>query len=208
MILKQTRIREALKGEKEFKGDALWIVPEPPQYELQNPRAASVDLRLGRWFLRLKQTRHPLLKISDDTESMNEANLTERLFVRFGASFILHTGSFILGSTLEWIKVPLQCTGSLVGKSSWGRRGLIIETAPTVHPGFSGCLTLEMTNVGEVPIELIPGMKICQFLLQKADGPALAEGSDAGSYDLQRRPMLGTIRLDDVAVILARQKRS
>ena len=204
MILKQARIQEALKGKNEFKDDALWIVPEPSQNELQDSGAASVDLRLGRWFLRLKQTRHTLLKISDESETLNEANLTERLFVRFGANFILHPGSFVLGSTLEWIKVPRQCIGSVVGKSSWGRRGLIIETAPTVHPGFSGCLTLEMTNVGEVPIQLIPGMKVCQLLLQKADGPAIAQSS----YDLQRRPTLGTIRLDDVAMTLARKKNS
>jgi dCTP deaminase len=201
LILKQARILEALHGQKEFKDDPLWIVPEPPEDELRDSGEASIDLRLGRWFLRLKHTRHPLLKISDEGETLNEGTLTERQFVRFGKEFILHPGSFVLGATLEWIKIPLQCAGSVVGKSSWGRRGLIIETAPTVHPGFSGCLTLEMTNVGEIPIELKPGMAICQLVLQKSDGPA----GSAGSFHLMRRPALGSIRLDGVARALARR---
>lgn len=202
MILKGSRILEALKGEKEFKGDPLWIVPQPPDSELENSGAASIDLRLGRWFLRLKQTRHPLLKISEENEALNEAELTERLFVRFGESFILHPGSFVLGATLEWVKLPTLCTGAVVGKSSWGRRGLIIETAPTVHPGFSGCLTLEITNVGEIPIELKPGMEISQLVLYKADGPSASKST----FNLTRRPTLGTIQLDPIARVLARNR--
>lgn len=195
MVLKGARILEALKGQNEFEHDRLWIVPQPPESELDGAGEASVDLRLGRWFLRLKQTRQHILDISDEDETVNESELTERFFVRFGGSFVLHPRSFVLGATLEWLKIPKQCSAAIVGKSSWGRRGLIIETAPTVHPGFSGCLTLEMTNVGEVPIKLVPGMAICQLVLQKAEGPA----SGTSSFDLIRRPALGTIRLDDFA---------
>jgi len=204
MILKSKRIIEALNGEREFKNDPLWIVPLPSDQQLKDPGASSIDLRLGRWFLRLKQTRHPVLRITSDDEDLNESTIAERHFVRFGAEFILHPRSFVLASTLEWIKIPQQCSASIVGKSSWGRRGLIIETAPTVHPGFSGCLTLEMTNVGEVPIALIPGMTICQLVLQKAEGPE----SSKSSFQLTRRPSIGSISLDKTAATLAGKRQS
>jgi dCTP deaminase len=74
-------------------------------------------------------------------------------FVPFGQKFVLHPGRFALGSTLEWLRLPATMSGYVTGKSSLGRHGLIIETAAGIHPSFSGCLTLELANVGEVPLE-------------------------------------------------------
>ncbi len=210
MVLKQSVTAEALKGEGRFKGDRLRIVPEP---ELQKDDAglASIDLRLGRWFSILRGTRHlgfivtskGDMSISVDQEGttiesrlLNEADLTQRQFVPFDKTFVLHQGTFALGGTLEWIRIPAQCTGTIVGKSSWGRRGLIIETAPIVHPGFSGCLTLELTNVGHMPISLRPGMPIAQLMMFRAEGRAKDTDSSFSGF---RRPSLGTIRLDDFA---------
>jgi dCTP deaminase len=81
-----------------------------------------------------------------------------------------------------------------------GRRGLIIETAAGVHPGFKGCLTLELTNVGEVPIALRPAMRICQIFLHDVTKP----GEEAkGQFRGLRKPVLGTLEPDDVVRKLA-----
>jgi dCTP deaminase len=88
-------------------------------------------------------------------------------FIPFGNRFVLHPGQFLLGISFEWLKFPRDLAGFVTGKSSWGRRGLIIETAAGIHPGFCGCLTLEIGNVGPVPIPLIPGMKICQVFFRE-----------------------------------------
>lgn len=207
MVLKQSVTADALKGEGQFKDDRLRIVPKPV---LQKDGAglASIDLRLGRWFSILRGTRHlgfivtseGDMSISVDQEGaiesclLNEADLTQRQFVPFDKTFVLHQGTFALGGTLEWIRIPAQCTGTIIGKSSWGRRGLIIETAPIVHPGFSGCLTLELTNVGHMPISLRPGMPIAQLMMFRAEGRAKDTVSSFSGF---RRPSLGTIRLDD-----------
>jgi dCTP deaminase len=82
-----------------------------------------------------------------------------------------------------------------VGKSSLGRHGLIIETAPVVHPGFSGCLTLELANVGEIPIALYPGMEIAQLQLINTEGKAK---NDTSRFKGLRRPVLGSVEADPV----------
>ena len=123
---------------------------------------------------------------------MSDNYLSRKDFIRFDDSYVLHPNRFVLGSTLEWIRIPTRCAGSIVGKSSLGRHGLIIETAPVVHPGFTGCLTLELANVGEVPIALRPGMEIAQLQVGRAEGA----GAGAGHFKGHRRPTLGTVSKD------------
>jgi dCTP deaminase len=104
---------------------------------------------------------------------------------------VLHPGKFVLGITLEWLRLPGDLAGYVTGKSSLGRRGLIIETAAGVQPGFAGCLTLELANVGEIPVKLVPGMKICQLFLHKT----MSVNSRASSqFKGARKPGLGVIR--------------
>ena len=127
--------------------------------------------------------------------------LSRYQFVPFGDRFILHPGQFILGITFEWLRLPTNLAGFVTGKSSWGRRGLIIETAAGIHPGFCGCLTLEIGNVGPVPIPLIPGMEICQVFFEVASGePDKAESQFIG----RRRPILGDIEFDPTLEKLSR----
>src|SRR3546814_13637367 len=85
----------------------------------------------------------------------------------FGSNYVLHPGRFVLGVTLEWLRLPASLSGYVTGKSSLGRHGLVIETAAGIHPQFSGCLTLELATVGEVPLEIYPGMPICQIFLHR-----------------------------------------
>jgi dCTP deaminase len=117
--------------------------------------------------------------------------------VPFGKSFILHPKYFVLGVTLEWIRLPKDIAGYVIGKSSWGRLGLIIATAVGVHPGFAGCLTLELSNVGELPIELKPGMQICQLFLHTAHSTSSAQSKSL--FVGQRKPHLGEIKVDEDA---------
>ena len=102
---------------------------------------------------------------------------------------------------MEWIRFPKKLAGYVVGKSSWGRRGLVIATAIGVHPGFSGCLTLEITNLGEMPIKIMPGMLICQLFLHDVDTDS--EAADRSPWVGKRRPTLGAVKPDRIAKKLA-----
>ena len=110
----------------------------------------------------------------------------------------IHTKEFVLGVTLEWIRLPSNRAAYVVGRSSWGRHGLIIATATGVHPGFTGCLTLELSNVGEIPITVKPGTTICQLFIHEVRGLDLEEATHS-SFIGRRKPTLGTIKLDPVA---------
>lgn len=199
MPLKISEIAKALRGEGDFEDDRLWIVPHfPNSLHPDNHGNASIDLRLGRWFLTLRATSEPLVEVRADGKT--EDRLSRKHFVRFDDRFVLHPGRFVLGATLEWVRMPHHCVGSIVGKSSLGRRGLIIETAPLVHPNFSGCLTLELANVGEIPIALRPGMQIAQLIIDRAEG----EGSSQSNLKGFRRPALGMLKQDQVASKLQR----
>jgi dCTP deaminase len=172
----------------------LGITPQPTMED----GAASVDLRLGRWFATVRYTRTPLLSVvrrkDEDTGLLSRSLLKDR-FIPFGASFILHPGRFVLASTFEWISLPSDLMGLVLGKSSWARRGIDIEKAPGIHPGFSGCLTLEIANSGAVPVELVAGMKICQIFLMECTGNKLPVES---THSNQRKPALGDIRFDQI----------
>jgi len=182
------------------------VVPEPDLEALAASGEAAVTLRLGRWFLSLRQSSKTHFDIvSRDQEGAMltaEERDTRMTFVPFGKTFTLHPGRFVLASTLEWLRLPHDKTGCVTGKSSLGRRGLIIETAAGIHPGFSGCLTLELANVGEIPVQILPGMAICQvFVQQVKGGKKAAESALAG----RRRPFLGAIKPDAVLKSLSVQ---
>jgi dCTP deaminase len=182
--------------------DPLVLTPMPDLRVLRESGNASLDLRLGTWFLTPKKTRHHLLDVSPKgIEKLSEDSFTNAHFVPFGGQFILHPHSFVLAATLEWIRMPRDLGGYVTGKSSWGRRGLVIETAPGVHPGFAGCLTLEIANVGEIPIAMTPGTQICQLFLHAIATAASRPGTS--SYIGRRQPILGQIKLDEFAVKLA-----
>lgn len=193
MVLKRSILQDALNGTSDFAEDRLCVIPFLSKITTDDIGNASLDLRLGRWFLTLQQSSRTKLDFFEPDE-MSDNHLARKDFIRFDDHYVLHPSRFVLGSTLEWIRMPTCCAGSIVGKSSLGRHGLIIETAPVVHPGFSGCLTLELANVGEVPIALRPGMEIAQLQISRAEGT----GSGAGRFKGYRRPTLGVLKKDAV----------
>jgi dCTP deaminase len=187
--------------------DPLIITPKPDLQELKNSGAASVDIRLGCWFTACRPSRAGFLDVYEDSADVpNEAKLTKSYYVPFGEEFILHPRAFVLGVTLEWIRLPADRAAYVVGRSSWGRHGLIIATATGVHPGFTGCLTLELSNVGEIPIKVKPGTTICQIFIHQVQA-GVQELVDRSSFIGRRKPILGTIKLDETARKLATRSR-
>jgi len=195
MVVKADYIADLLEKDEE-EADPLVITPRPDLAKLRVSGSASVDLRLGSWFLMLRRARVSCMEISStNSERENIEQFTRSVFIRFGDEFVLHPRSFVLGATLEWIRMPTNMAGIVTGKSSWGRRGLIIATATGVHPGFTGCLTLEITNLGEIPIKIRPGMSICQLFLHRAEGAD--QTGDTSLYNGKRRPVLLSIPIDN-----------
>ena len=129
---------------------------------------ASVDLRLGNSFRVFHNHRAAAIDLRDPP-----TNLTEEVVVGDGEPFVIHPGEFVLGSTVEWVELPDDIVARIEGKSSLGRLGLIVHaTAGFVDPGFSGTLTLEITNLTRVPIVLWPGKPIAQLSFMALDRPA------------------------------------
>ncbi|KKM60622.1 hypothetical protein LCGC14_1540000 [marine sediment metagenome] len=122
-----------------------------------------IDLRLGTEFILTRKTKFANLDIYEKSLEANIKKYQEKITINITNFLILHPNQFILGSTLEYVKLPNDIIGYLTGRSSWGRLGLVIATATIVNPGFAGVITLELTNVGEVPISLYPGLRIAQL---------------------------------------------
>lgn len=188
----------------EADDDPFVITPFPDIDGFQKSGSAAVDLRLGCWFSALRKISVPLLSVNP-TDKQHE-RFCEEQYVRFGESYILHPGSFVLAITLEWVRLPVNLAGYIHGKSSWGRRGLVIATASVVHPGFTGCITLELTNLGEVPVAIMPGMRIAQLCLHDAPSESLHD-VDQSSYIGSRKPKIGSVKKDDIADNLIRDQR-
>ncbi len=148
---------------------------------------SSVDVRVDRRFRVFHNARYPYIDVRRPMD-----DLTELVEVQPDEAFILHPGEFVLGSTREYVRLPQDLVARLEGKSSLGRLGLLIHsTAGYVDPGFEGHLTLELSNVANLPITIYPYMKIGQIsffrLSSAAERPYGSKG--AGSkYQGQRGP--------------------
>lgn len=155
--------------------DRLVITPILNESESFDP--SSVNVRLGNEFIIMKKRSFPLLDIANKEEITERINYyQEKIRIDYKVPFILHPNQLIIGSTLEYLSLPLNLMCYVIGKSSWGRMGLIIATATKVDPGFRGCITLEIINEGEVPISLYPGIPIAQLVFHKTTGKAKYEG--------------------------------
>jgi dCTP deaminase len=148
---------------------------------------SSVDVRLDRYFRVFVNTKYTHI---DPAQQQDE--LTSLVEPEGDEPFVLHPGEFVLGSTFEHLTLPDDLAGRLEGKSSLGRLGLLTHsTAGFIDPGFTGHITLELSNVANLPITLWPGMKIGQLCLFRLSSPAeFPYGSQqAGSrYQGQRGP--------------------
>ncbi|MDD2907370.1 MAG: dCTP deaminase [Candidatus Gracilibacteria bacterium] len=127
----------------------------------------SLDFRLGNSFKIYKKSRQTVI----DSRTGFDKDHIETITLEDGDKFVLHPGDFVLGVTMEKIKIPYDLVARCEGRSSLGRLGLIIHsTAGFIDPGFEGTITLEMTNINELPIALYVGMRIGQFAFETIDG--------------------------------------
>jgi dCTP deaminase len=147
----------------------------------------AVDLRLGTEFLLLRRTQRPGLDPAINSQQDVE-DLQERVIVPFGEKLWLHPRHFVLAATLEFIGLPSHLSAYVVGRSSWGRLGLMVATAVYVHPGFRGCLTLELVNEGDSPICLTPGSRIAQLVVHRLENPAERVDQEPEKYHAPVRP--------------------
>ncbi len=203
MIISGTKLCDEIRRGNNCEADGIAVVPTPDLSKVLASGEASINLRLGRWFLTLRQSSETHLDTTYVVDA-NENKYSKKFFVPFGDTFVLHPNRFVLASTLEWVKIPTKYAAFVVGKSSLGRRGVVIETAAGVHPGFSGCLTLEIANVGEIPVKLVAGMMICQLFFHSIEGPLSTTSSN---FSGQRKPRLGFVREDPILTRLSKTKR-
>jgi dCTP deaminase len=177
VILSDRSIREELEAGR--------IVIDPLGPNAVQP--SSVDLHVDRYFRVFRNDTTPYID-----PKQNQEDLTELVEVKDDGAFILHPGEFVLGSTLERVALPDDLVARLEGKSSLGRLGLLIHsTAGFVDAGWDGHLTLELSNVANLPIALYPGMKIGQIsflrMTTAAEHPYGSE-STGSKYQGQRGP--------------------
>jgi dCTP deaminase len=177
VILSDRSLREAIAAGR--------LVIDPLDDDAIQP--SSIDVRLDNRFRVFYTARHPYIDVKQPME-----DLTELVEVKPDDAFILHPGEFVLGSTLEQIGIPDDLAARLEGKSSLGRLGLMTHsTAGFLDPGFVGHVTLELSNVANLPITLYPGMRIGQIavfqLTTAADRPYGSRGIGS-KYQGQRGP--------------------
>jgi dCTP deaminase len=157
---------------------------------------ASVDLRLGNEFLIYHAARVSCL---DPREPESIAAAMDRVVVDPERAFVLHPGEFALGTTEERVRMPADLVGMVDGRSSIGRLAVVVHaTAGFIDPGFEGQITLELSNIGSIPVKLYPGMRIAQIVLHQLTSAAeqpygVARGSN---YNNQSGPQPSRIRLD------------
>jgi dCTP deaminase len=188
MILSDGDIRKRLQ-----KGD---LVVEPLDDPEQQIQPSSIDLRLGHEFVTYQTTHVPYID-PEDAGTQNE--YTNRVEIEEGERFILHPGEFALASTLERIELPPDLVAFVEGRSSLGRLAIVVHaTAGLCDPGFEGRITLELSNLGKVPVALHPQMRISQIVIHEMKNAAeVPYGAERGSkYQGQQRPELTRIEED------------
>jgi dCTP deaminase len=184
-VLSDRDIRAALES------NAIRIDPYNP-HDLQ---PSSVDLHLDRSFRVFRNNRYAYIDVRSP-----QPDLTELLSVANDEPFILHPGEFVLGQTLEWVELPDDIVARLEGRSSLGRLGLLIHsTAGYVDPGWKGNLTLELSNVANLPIALYYGMSIGQisfFAMSSAAERPYGSAELGSKYQGQSEPTASAFHRD------------
>lgn len=147
-------------------------------YDLQI-QPASVDVRLGNTFLKFNPGNTTSINPLED----NPDDYIEEVTVDPGDTFVVHPGDFVLGTTEEWVEIPEDLIGYVNGRSTLGRLAIVVHaTAGLLDPGWKGNVTLEISNLGSVPVELTPGMRAAQLTFRDLTGEVERPyGADRGS---------------------------
>jgi dCTP deaminase len=161
-ILSDKDIKEHLK-----KG---LIVIDPLENPLMQIQPSSVDLRIGNEFKGFKIIRKPCI---DPMDKSDIDSYMESYYISENEPFIIHPGEFALATTYETIKLPDNLVARVEGRSSMGRLGITMHvTAGYIDPGFCGKITLEISNIGKMPVALYTGQRVCQIVFETMTSPS------------------------------------
>ena len=175
------------------KGDLVIDPLDDPKLQVQ---PSSIDLRLGNDFIVYRTTHVPFI---DPMNGGGQEEYTTKVHIPDGEPFILHPGEFALGTTFERVEIPNDLVAMVEGRSSLGRLAIVVHaTAGLCDPGFKGRITLELSNLGRVPVALYPKMRVSQIVMHQMTSPALRPyGSDRDSkYQDQDGPEVSRIERD------------
>ncbi len=160
MILPDHEIKKLLK-----EGKILIEPLEDPEVQIQ---PSGVDMLLGNDFRVFKTSSIPFIDTKKETE-----NYTETVKVEDGKPFIIHPGEFVLGTVKEYVRMPNDLVGSVDGRSSLGRLGIMIHTtSSSINPGWEGRIVLEITNLGKTAVKLYPGQRVAKLTFHKLTSPS------------------------------------
>lgn len=155
---------------------------------------SAIDVRLGTRFVSMRRTATAAIDLID-ADPAGVARLLEERQLAFGESYNLHPGELILAATLEYIALPADLAATVASRSSYGRVGLVIATAPYVHPNYRGCLTLELANLGSTPLILYAGLPVAQLSFMRAQASTFRPSR----YNLATGPLFPTAGSGDRA---------
>jgi dCTP deaminase len=188
----------AIVSDKDIKKylDDEKIIIDPLKDEKQI-QPSSVDLRIGNEFKVFKVIRKPYI---DPLDEEDVASYMESSIVEKGEAFIIHPNEFALATTSEYIKVPNDLVARVEGRSSMGRLGVTMHvTAGYIDPGFEGKITLEISNIGAMPVALYPGQRVCQVVFETMTSPSqkpYGHPERNSKYMGQKRPESSRIKQD------------
>lgn len=158
---------------------------------------SSVDMRLGDEFKVFKVIRKAYIDPKDEDDI---SSYMEEITVPKGEAFIIHPSEFALATTAEYVKIPDDLVARVEGRSSMGRLGVTMHvTAGFIDPGFEGNITLEISNIGAMPVALYPGQRVCQIVFETMTSPAevpYGHPSRNSKYMGQTRPESSRVKLD------------
>ena len=184
MILSDRDIRKALKDGR------IAITPDEGLDARIGPD--GIDLRLGNTFLVFERNKQAYI---DSRDPETAKGTTRKVVVEDGDRFIIHPHEMVLATTIERLTLCDELLGRLEGRSSLGRLGIIVHsTASLFHPGWDGTATMELGNLGVMPVALYPGMRICAFTFERMSSPVERPyGSDGSKYQGQQGPLASGI---------------
>ena len=199
MILSSAELRCRMSP-KMPDDERLYVTPVLEQDDQLDARQAAFDIRLGTDFVVFRQADLVALDPfqSDADKAMQEAERSgEHRRVPVGGTIVLHPRTSVLGKSLEYVRMPLDLSALVIARSSWGRLGLVVATATYVHPGYTGSLTLELENLGVLPLVLRPGCRLGQMVFCQVIGEvAPFDEREAAKYMAATGPEIGKLHVD------------
>lgn len=173
------------------------IIIEPLENPEMQIQPSSVDLRIGKEFKGFRIVRKPCI---DPMDNSDLESYMESFYIDEGEPFIIHPGEFALATTYETIKLPHDLVARVEGRSSMGRLGITMHvTAGYIDPGFHGKITLEISNIGKMPVALYTGQRVCQIVFETMTSPSerpYGHPERDSKYMGQKRPITSKIKHD------------